>query len=957
MLKDPQEAITQRKSIQRWIWLSLLVSVLIFALFLRFSLKHLDSTADKQRTLDSTNWTIAELNGKPVTNLTDNNLQTIFTAHADNGLCPGLFIDLGCKTVLHRIHIIGSKAKFSYWPNNFTTRKQPPLGLIVASVGDTPDVMSKVADFLVPFDGGNPIDIEAELRFHPVAGRYVKLEMKTADTYASKKWWQENWQGVAIPSVTTWNVAEVEMSGFPDAGLKKNEDAVVLPVAADETLRLAADDLSYYLTELLGSPISIIRPDQTGEYTGTLYTLVDLKSLAPDYATMMANFKAGLLPDGINIERQGREVLFKAWPHRNVLQSVWEFLRRQGVRWLYPDGHGDYIPSVNDIDVSFLPLRTVPAVRRIYANWDTGGFLPWPQYVQQTLRQEYLNIWRSGWTGSWNTLSLLIASEVPLKKETGIPLDSQYSEKFIGYPHNFSNVLPNRILQAHREWCGFSAVTGTRICPPEADAPIFDMSNTELIQWVADKIIAVENSSPVETTPFLQENQNIGNIIRLYNLLPMDSVRFDQSDRSAAFNTPRQKRTVSNGIYEYSQSGVYYHFINEVAKRVLAQRPDIVVGALAYSDVWDPPQNIDSFSDNVQVEVCMYGASNLPTSSKANEGLRQGLLEWQKKIKKMEIYDYALLHTEYWQRDPQLPVAMVSGIVDRAKFLADIDALNGGTQASPESFPFNPWNFYVYPRIRQDIHQTTSQMLDDFFHGYFREASLPMLNYYKIIEEYQIKNDINMRFLGNFSCYGIAPGSFPNMLLAKMEGYLRQAEQQAVTWISKSRVARIREGFDWIIAKRQLQGVALDSIMGYPVVGQRTLALDLTKGIQPDQGPWGNFSERIILKGAPCWVFWAQGALYQALYFTEAGKYTVKVQAAGIAAGNIWPNMKVDVGPKRIGSAEIISKRGEYNEYSFNVDIPAGFGVQDFMISYQNSAEGGARNLFIKGVLFEPTQE
>ncbi|MDP3479262.1 MAG: carbohydrate-binding domain-containing protein, partial [Desulfoprunum sp.] len=154
-----------------------------------------------------------------------------------------------------------------------------------------------------------------------------------------------------------------------------------------------------------------------------------------------------------------------------------------------------------------------------------------------------------------------------------------------------------------------------------------------------------------------------------------------------------------------------------------------------------------------------------------------------------------------------------------------------------------------------------------------------------------------------------------------------------------------------------LKGVALDSIVGYPVVGQRVLVLDLTKGIQPDQGPWGNFSERIILKGAPCWVFWAQGTLYQALNFAEAGKYTVKVKAAGIAAENIWPIMKVYVGPKYIGSAEIISQKGEYNEYTFNVDIPAEFGVQDFMITYQNSAKGGARNLFIKGVLFEPTKE
>ena len=39
------------------------------------------------------------------------------------------------------------------------------------------------------------------------------------------------------------------------------------------------------------------------------------------------------LPDGVSVERDGREALFKAWPYRNVTYSAWEFLRRQGVIW------------------------------------------------------------------------------------------------------------------------------------------------------------------------------------------------------------------------------------------------------------------------------------------------------------------------------------------------------------------------------------------------------------------------------------------------------------------------------------------------------------------------------------------------------------------------------------------------------------------------------------------------
>jgi hypothetical protein len=895
---------------------------------------------------------ILDKNNTSVAVISDNNLQSVITLHTGRDQDPEMLIDLGETRYIHHIHLIGSKTKFSYWPNNFTTRKQPPLGVIVASVGDTPDAMTKVADFLVPFDGGNPIDIEAELRFRPVAGRYVKLEMKPANAYASKKWWEESWPGVAVPVVTGWNIAELEIGGFPNVDQEKLEDAVVLPIGAAEPLVLAADDLSYYLSELLGRPIPVISPDQSGLYAGTMYTLVDLKALAPEYDTMTANIRAGLLPDGINIEKNGREILFKAWPYRNVLQSVWEFLRRQGVCWISPDGHGDSVPAVKEIDLSFLPLHTVPSARRMYANWDIGGFLPWPLHVRQTLRQEYLNIWRSGWTGSWNTPAFMVSSEVPLKSDTGIPLNGQYTEKFDGYPHNFNSVIPSRILHEHPDWCGFSTVKETRICPPEADAPAFDMSNPELIQWVADKILAVEKSSPIETTPSLGLQRDIANLVRLYNLLPMDSARFDQSERSLSLNAPLKKRKVSAGLYEFSQSGAYYNFINEVAKRVQEQRPDITIGALAYADVWDPPSNISSFSDNVQVEVCMYGAPNLPTNSKVNEDLRQGLLDWRKKIKRMEIYDYALLHTDYWQRNPQPPVAMVSGIVDRAHFLAGIDALDGGVQASPESFPYNPWNFYAYSRIRLDVKKTAEQIQNEFFQGYFKESALPMLEYYSAMENYQVENDIDMRFLGRCYCYGIAPGSFPNMLLGKMEGHLQQAERQAKNWVVKNRVAKMREGFEWIIEKRQLKGISLTETTGYLRVGDQSLNLDMSKGIHPDLGIGGNFTERIILNKKPCWVFWAHGAIYQSLNFTMAGKYVVKVKAGSVVADGVWPLMEIYVGAQRIGEMEVISPKGEYRDYTFNVDIPADFGVQDFMISYRNAAEGGRRNLFIQGVSF-----
>lgn len=43
--------------------------------------------------------------------------------------------------------------------------------------------------------------------------------------------------------------------------------------------------------------------------------------------------------------------------YANVRRSVWAFLENQGVRWLYPDEHGDFVPTGKGVSLDGLPLR------------------------------------------------------------------------------------------------------------------------------------------------------------------------------------------------------------------------------------------------------------------------------------------------------------------------------------------------------------------------------------------------------------------------------------------------------------------------------------------------------------------------------------------------------------------------------------------------------------------------
>jgi len=878
--------------------------------------------------LEPAKWSVTELEtGKNFTReVTDGDLNTMVTLQDP----AGLVIDLGQSCVLQRVFLCGGRHKMMLWPNAYDHRDNPPLGLIVAFVGDSADTTRQVAEFTVPYDAGDPIDTQVDMRFQPASGRYVRLELKT-----KVHWGKEYWPGYTIsnapkPIHADWNVSEVELYGFSGVKAQLKDDAVVLDKGAAAPLALAAEDLSYYLGELTGKPHPVITPDEVALYPGTLYRIMDLKPLAPTYEVMLVNQQAGNLPDGVNVEREGREVLFRAWPYRCVLWSVWEFLERQGVRWLYPDAHGDFVPVGQGVSLKMLPLKVTPSARSIYANWDTSALEPWPPWMKQATLQGYLYPWRNHWNCSWGN-GPLGGAEIPVLKAPAAALNDDYKEGFDGYPHNFNAVLPDRILQAHPDWYGYSTRAGKR-----GPGTAFCMSDPQLIAWVADKMVAVNQAAPLA----VKHPLNLRHFDRAYNLLPTDASSYCQCDRCTAVNEKEQDNTVPwVRLYKRSMSS-YYSLVCGVANAVKTRAPDITVGALAYADVFLPPSQIGRFPDNVQVEVCMYGAPNLPMSSPRNAGMKKVLEAWHAKCRRLTTYDYALLHIDYWQKDPRLPVPMVTATVERANYLYRLGALDGGCQATPESFPYNPWNFYAYSRIRWNVSQPAPQLLREFFTGYFQEASAPMLAYYQALEDHLLAHDVSLHFQGY--CYGITPGSFPISVLAVMKKDLEAAEQRAKSWVVKERVARMREGFDWVIAESGLKGVELTDLSGYPKIGAGTNNIELKKMGKPGGNVSGNFTG---LNKNGEWCFWSQGHIAQQLNFTQGGNYTVTVAARSVPYENISPIMNVFIGAN---GSQLTVDATEWHEYSFTTTVPA--GVWNMVISYSNAATGGRRNMFIKEI-------
>ena len=442
---------------------------------------------------------------------------------------------------------------------------------------------------MVPYDQASPLDL----------GRRPLLSYTRPICYADLETavnWYPYWSGWSNATTSPnpslpgkW--VRLKSTDSPAPTYIRNKMQLSCRQAPVQRSSLAALELSYYLGQLEGKPVPIVASASTStvaaQYSGTIYNIEDLKSLASDWNTMVANENNSSLPTEINVEKHGSEVDFRAWPYMNVLESVYAFLRAQGVVWSFPDPHGDYVPNTG-VSLGMLPL-TQP-VQTIYANWDATVLDPWA-YGTTTIRQDYLYAWRNGYTNSWNNPFIFGGSEVPSMPSTGISLSSDYTEGFAGYPHTFINVIPIRILNANPTWCGYVISSNSRVCS-QGGQPAFDMSNSNAISWVAGKMVAVNAS-----TPFNQNSTNHNYLSKVYQLLPMDATLFDQGTSSVALNSPPQTETVPyTHSYSTSQSGAYYNFMDQVAQQAGAASSSIQVGALAYADVWSCRRQISAHS-------------------------------------------------------------------------------------------------------------------------------------------------------------------------------------------------------------------------------------------------------------------------------------------------------------------------------------------------------------------------
>lgn len=834
--------------------------------------------------LSSSTWTAKDVNGIIRAVSGDNELNSGFLLQSTQSTVRCV-LDFGLPTTVHRVFVTSTEIVLDPDSTAAEMTSTQSVTVLVRLGQDLANLGAPITSRVVRSKLGRELNFSAALRFPPTSVRYVVLDVERG------------------PLRQPWNIGEIEVYGWAGDRLSDRRDVVLLDNNAPAPLRLAAEELSYYLGELAGYPVPVARPDQAALYTGNVFRVVDLKPLAQSYEQMTNNLAQGLLPTvPVNVEREGREIIFRAWPYRNVLWSVWEFLDRQGIKWVFPDAHGDSIPTGRGINLEVAPLYYTPSSDFIYANFGV-------EYLRDD-PDAFLHFWRNRWTHTWggHQRDVFGGSEVPAKPLPYHPVHPDHVEGFDGYPHNFKNVIPERILAQHPEWCGMLTNQmwadwlgenwlGQRLLPSQ-NWTTFDLTNPQLRQFVITKAVDF----------WTEQQKYFGDI---FWMLPEDSILFSEDPVSVSQRQPLRDDPVPFAMpYPYSVSGDYYDFICGVASGIQTAIPGAKVGALAYSNTHLPPQR-GTFPSNVLVDICMYGARNLPLSSPKNAEMRDRLLTWSELASHRRHYDYDLIHSETGSLP--MPVPLISAIEDRARFFQNHQMMAGGTQADFDTLPFNPWNYYAYPRFYWNLELSAASVLQEFFPGYYREAAAPMQSYYSTVERYLIANNVSLQARGYD--YGMVVGAYPINVLKKLNQHLQRAESLASYWVTRQRVQQARQGLDWILAQRGLSYDDLGSVDAFQRVGpDHQAVIDLrtasiqTAGQELSDG-WFMFS-------------WAQVGDY--IYFEKPGRYQITFQAGIGYPDSAVRNrqMHFHIGALEYGPFTIDHE--SFDTYTLIVEVPAG---------------------------------
>jgi len=225
------------------------------------------------------------------------------------------------------------------------------------------------------------------------------------------------------------------------------------------------------------------------------------------------------------------------------------------------------------------------------------------------------------------------------------------------------------------------------------------------------------------------------------------------------------------------------YLYNKVIPAVLEEYPGTLFTFYIYSDCLSPPKRQTVHPSLVGIAAPLAECPLHPTSSDncpRRAWFRQSMQSWAKQVKRLYIYEY----------DP--PVIWHGIMAPRAKLIAANIAqykpwgIRGySVESRPQACAESGLNYYIYSRLMWDNDLDVDGLLDEFCQSFYQEAAEPMRCFWgrsaeamASLPRYLTGNeDINIHHL------------YTPKLMEELNGYLKQAEKDAIRRNVKDRIA------------------------------------------------------------------------------------------------------------------------------------------------------------------------
>lgn len=374
---------------------------------------------------------------------------------------------------------------------------------------------------------------------------------------------------------------------------------------------------------------------------------------------------------------------------RGVLYAAYHYLEDVcGVRWWSP--REEDVPILETLPLTNLKLLGHPAFayRCIYSLYarDKGAFA-----ARMRMNDDHASLER-------------LSPEYGGKIFFGKP----------GFVHTFYAYIPDSCFDQHPEW--FSLIDGKRFKGKGSgsDSSQRCLSNLELRKEFKRRLREFIAQSEAEAKELNLDAP------RIYDI--------SQNDGSNWCECPECQAIVKR---ENALSGLIVDFINDIARDIAKDHPEILINTLAYNKTEKPPQHIKP-EKNVMITLCnMRGNTLVPANPETNPEFYNYLVNWGNICQQLRVWDYNINYREY----NELAYPSEYAYQDNLKLYRKMGVTHVFAEfESPNYSDVREYKVYLWLKLLENPDQDFNALRKQFAEGYFGKAGALFLQYRDLLK-------------------------------------------------------------------------------------------------------------------------------------------------------------------------------------------------------------------------------